>query len=91
LGHNLLESGCEASLVASDLSGIDPRLETLNLNGAETLTVGLKEDSPALNAGGSTITVDQRGVLRDDAADIGAYERVVVIRFVYLPVILRFW
>jgi CSLREA domain-containing protein len=88
-GHNLLESGCESSLVSSDLSGIDPRLETLNLNGAETLTIGLQEDSPALNAGGSTVTVDQRGVNRDSAADIGAYERVAASRIVYLPVVVR--
>ena len=88
-GHNLLESGCESSLVSSDLSGVDPGLETLNLNGAETLTVGLEEDSPALDAGGSTISVDQRGMSRDSAADIGAYERVAASRIVYLPVVVR--
>jgi CSLREA domain-containing protein len=88
-GHNLLESGCESSLVSSDLSGVDPRLETLNLNGAETLTVGLQEDSPAIDAGGSTISVDQRGMPRDSAADIGAYELVAAYRIVYLPVIVR--
>ncbi len=77
-GHNLIGSGCGSSLGGSDLAGVDPKLEMLNLNGSETSTVGLGADNPALNAGGSTVGVDQRGVARDGAADIGAFERVVV-------------
>lgn len=91
-GHNLVGSGCASSLGGSDLSGVDPKLRTLHLNGGETLTVGLAPDSPAVNAGGSTVGEDQRGAVRDGAADIGAFEVGGVVLGdvrVFLPVVER--
>lgn len=91
-GHNLIGSGCGSSLGGSDLAGVDPQLEPLALNGAETLTVALGEGSPALDVGSSDIGMDQRGAPRGGAADIGAFERGGVVPGsvrLYLPVVAR--
>jgi uncharacterized repeat protein (TIGR01451 family) len=82
LGYNLIETQQGCTLVESDLSGIDPGLEGLMDNGGPTYTHALLPGSPAINAGnpagcqGSAglLTTDQRGYLRSDRCDIGAFE-----------------
>ncbi len=53
---------------------LDP--EGLQDNGGPTKTVALQEGSPAIDAGATTLTTDQRGVSRPQgvADDIGAFE-----------------
>ena len=54
----------------------DPLLAALADNGGGNLTYALQAASPAINAGiaAAGITTDQRGVPRDGAIDIGAFE-----------------
>jgi hypothetical protein len=77
-GHNL-ERGTSCKLDGpGDLSGRDPRLADPGDNGGETPTQALLADSPAIDAGGSCPSLDQRGVTRAQGAacDIGAFEGV---------------
>ena len=67
--------------VAADQTGtvaapLDPRLGPLADNGGPTKTHALLADSPAVDAGPATApgTQDQRGLVRDALADIGAFE-----------------
>jgi hypothetical protein len=70
-----------------DKTGVDPQLGALQNNGGTTFTHSiLANGSPAMDAGNTTLTVDQRGQPREvdnlsvtnaaggDASDIGAYE-----------------
>ena len=61
---------------ATDQNNIDPKLGALADNGGPTLTHALAADSPALSAGASdaAVTTDQRGALRENPPDIGAFE-----------------
>jgi predicted outer membrane repeat protein len=54
----------------------DPRLGDLLDNGGFSFTMALDGNSPAINAGATTncSKADQRGVIRTDRCDIGAYE-----------------
>ncbi len=65
-----------------ELIDIDTVLGPLAFNGGPTLTHALLATSPAINAGSSSETNDQRGApfARDDGGgvDIGAYERQTV-------------
>ncbi|MCB0006278.1 MAG: right-handed parallel beta-helix repeat-containing protein [Anaerolineales bacterium] len=63
--------------------GLDPLLGTLAENGGWTATYALGAGSPAINGGDPAgcldpnsilLTADQRGFLRPDRCDIGAYE-----------------
>jgi hypothetical protein len=55
----------------------NPLLVALANNGGQTDTHAVAAGSPAINAGGScSTTTDQRGVAREGACDIGAYEYV---------------
>jgi hypothetical protein len=55
----------------------NPLLGSLANNGGPTDTHALAAGSPAINTGGSCSTItDQRGVVREGACDIGAYEYV---------------
>jgi VCBS repeat-containing protein/predicted outer membrane repeat protein len=76
LGNNLDSDGTAALNQSSDLSGVNPLLQPLANNGGFTQTHALASNSVALDAGSSVAapTVDQRGFVRDRAADIGAYE-----------------
>jgi hypothetical protein len=58
------------------VSTADPLLGPLRNNGGPTWTMALPVGSPAIDAGDSTVTAatDQRGVYRDAAPDIGAFE-----------------
>ncbi len=78
-GHNLVGFGNGAARfnATGDRVGVaDARLGALANNGGPTQTLALLPDSPALNAGASDLTVDQRGAMRpqNGVADIGAFE-----------------
>ncbi len=75
------------TVAASNITGVDPQLGTLQDNGGPTYTQALPASSPAIDAGMSASVVDQRGLLRPVAqgsatstaagancADIGAFE-----------------
>ncbi|MBK8021939.1 MAG: CSLREA domain-containing protein [Chloroflexi bacterium] len=93
-GYNLIENlSCTLTGdTTGSISGIDPQILTLALNGGSTQTHALAETSPARNAAnpaapGTTVgceVTDQRGVERPqgERCDIGAYESVVVEAFV---------
>ena len=73
-----LLAGCDRT--AEDQAGVDPKLGPLAANGSDngTLTHAiLARDSPAVNFGkncGSSPPEDQRGVVRYQTCDSGAYE-----------------
>jgi CSLREA domain-containing protein len=76
-GHNLRTRGsaCAGFSAAGDLVNSAPRIGTLADNGGPTETIALLGGSPAIGAAGtSSPAADQRGVARDSAPDIGAYE-----------------
>jgi filamentous hemagglutinin family protein len=76
-GHNLVGSGdAIAAFGASsnDLLGVVPFLAPLGNYGGRTQTLALLPGSPAINAGNSTLLMDQRGRTRVGAPDIGAFE-----------------
>jgi len=83
LGHNLSgDVTCYSAATVmwfgdtSDINNMDPMIGPLTNNGGPTLTHALLDGSPALGAGVASagVTVDQRGVARDNPPDIGAYE-----------------
>ncbi len=85
-GHVLMEdaAGCEISGdTTGNVLGQDQKLGPLAANGGPTATHLLASDSPAVDAGSSTLAKDQRGVIRpqdgnDDgnsAPDSGAVEK----------------
>jgi CSLREA domain-containing protein len=85
LGHNLSNDGAAGPAGsgpggyldhASDLRNTDPVLGSLQDNGGLTPTHALLNGSPAINGGEDTgdSDVDQRGYLRTDVNDIGAFE-----------------
>ncbi|MEM7346796.1 MAG: choice-of-anchor Q domain-containing protein [Chloroflexota bacterium] len=88
-GINLVEdNGCGFT------GGRDPKLGRLKNNGGPTLTHALMDCSPAIDAAGSSLATDQRGVARPEgsAADIGAFEYqpdrpfpCPVIQSIFLP------
>jgi CSLREA domain-containing protein len=61
----------------NNITSGDPRLGALQDNGGPTFTMLPAADSPAIDAGDTDLTTDQRGVLRPQgsADDIGAVER----------------
>ena len=75
-GNNLLGTGNDGLLgflLGSDLSNIaDVKLGVLTDNGGPTATHALLTGSVAIGAGATTLTVDQRGVVRT-SIDIGAF------------------
>ena len=74
--YSLIESGltCVNGTKSNNLTG-DPNLGALANNGGPTQTHGPNVGSPAINAGSTTLTKDQRGFERPDSDDIGAVER----------------
>ena len=77
LGYNIfgaVTSFTDESQQPSDIITLDPKLDPLADNGGDTQTHALQKDSPAIDAGYSTIPLDQRGEDRDSSPDIGAYE-----------------
>jgi len=83
LGFNISsDAGCNFLTEATDLTGIDPLLGSLQDNGGPTLTHALLPGSPAIDSGDndSCPAVDQRGVARPQGAgcDRGAVEAVAI-------------
>jgi hypothetical protein len=74
-GHNLEDSNTCGFTKPTDLRNRASRLRPLRNNGGRTRTHALKPSSPARDAGGNCLAVDQRGVPRPGSrCDIGAYE-----------------
>jgi hypothetical protein len=76
---SVVQGGCPASTVCTNVGSSDPKLGTLQNNGGFTKTMALGRGSAAIDAGGALTTcaaTDQRGVKRPqgEACDIGAYE-----------------
>jgi CSLREA domain-containing protein len=80
---NNLDSGASCGFTApGDLSNVDPLLGPLADNGGPTDTLALSPCSPAIDAGNSNESADQRGVARPQDGDldgsliddIGAFE-----------------
>lgn len=86
LGYNLFETPpTTGGSLPTDLVGVDPSLGPLQDNGGPTFTHALLASSPAIDAGNSTLTTDQRGFPRPvdfplanapggNGSDIGAFE-----------------
>ena len=87
-GNGCLESGGSANIL-----GEDPVLAILTDNGGPTWTHGLRERSPAVDAGRivNAPPIDQRGNSRPDglAYDIGAFEGTVPSWARFLPALLK--
>jgi beta-glucanase (GH16 family) len=77
LGNNVFTDGT-CFPVASDQIVGDALVGPLADNGGPTLTRALLAGSPAIDAGNNAVcpAIDQRGVARDTACDVGAYEFV---------------
>jgi predicted outer membrane repeat protein len=82
-GYNLIgDSRAGSGWTATDLLDRNPLLGSFGDNGGQTPTVSLLAGSPAIDAGASSLTVDQRGSYRpvdgdnngSTADDIGAFE-----------------
>ena len=78
-GYNLSSDDSSAFLSQpTDKNSTDPKLDNLKDIDGPTPTHALLPGSPAINAGSTTLTTDQRGVARDSTPDMGAYEFVNV-------------
>jgi hypothetical protein len=86
-GYNLVEDTAECTftgVTTGHVTGVDPMLDYVAFNGGFTHTAALQTGSPAIDAGYSTNSTDQRGYKRivdiagignaGNGADIGAYE-----------------
>ena len=76
-GTNIVRNPTNVTgLTATDKIGVDPKTRHASNNGGATQTHALLADSPAINAGSTTLTTDQRGIARPQygRADVGAYE-----------------
>jgi CSLREA domain-containing protein len=78
-GYNLIGNSTDSGgWILSDKQNLDPQLDPAGLqdNGGPTPTIALLSGSPAVDAGNTTLTTDQRGVSRPQgsADDIGAFE-----------------
>jgi CSLREA domain-containing protein len=80
LGHNLDSDATCGLSSATDLNGLDPRIDALASHGGPTQTHGLLLGSPAVDRGrdlgAEGVTTDQRGSVRPQGSgfDIGAFE-----------------
>ena len=77
LGNNVFTDGTCANVASDQVVG-DALLGLLADNGGPTLTHALLAGSPAIDAANTAVcpVTDQRGVARDAACDIGAFEFV---------------
>ena len=60
--------------ISASLNTADPLLGGLATNGGKTPTLSLLAGSPAIDAGGACVLVDQRDFTRVGVCDIGAFE-----------------
>ncbi|RYX83627.1 tandem-95 repeat protein [bacterium] len=75
--YNLLSGTYSGTLPGThNILGQDPKLVSSVDAGGPTSTYALAANSPAIDAGGTTLTIDQRGYTRPHgtAPDIGAFE-----------------
>ena len=99
LGQALNGTHCDvAGNTAGNQIGAVAELGPLQDNGGPTLTHALLPASPAINAGHPTvctdyntepITRDQRGGIRIDRCDMGAFEFNAFLNAAYLPTIVK--
>jgi hypothetical protein len=99
--YNLVQNttGCTLSgNLIGNITGQNPQLGALQDNGGATWTQALSSGSPAINAGNPTapgsglaacMPTDQRGWMRPNRCDIGAFEYGALMFKVYLPVVMR--
>jgi hypothetical protein len=75
-GSTGLVNGAQGNQVGTTAAPIDPKLGPLQNNGGPAPTMALPAGSPALGAGDPALlgTADQRGVTREGAVDVGAYQ-----------------
>jgi CSLREA domain-containing protein len=77
-GNNLAgkRDGSSGWVAGDKPSPVNPLLTSLANNGGPTDTCALQNGSPAINGANNSLApaTDQRGYLRPDTADIGAYE-----------------
>lgn len=75
-GYNIDSANLCGFASTGDQTNTDPTLDVLADNGGSTFTHALIAGSPAIDAGSTTLTEDQRGSVRPQgiAADIGAFE-----------------
>lgn len=86
-GNNLIgtTTGLKNDLVASDQFNIDAGLSALALNApGTTQTMALKAGSPAIGAGSNCGQSDQRGVSRQAACDVGAYQSQAIAALTHI-------
>jgi hypothetical protein len=78
LGDGSPASGVFTAAGDQMIGTASPGLGPLQSNGGPTPTMGVLLTSPALNAGNTTLTLDQRGISRPrgSAAEIGAFELI---------------
>jgi hypothetical protein len=99
-GFNLVGNPSQCSFLPTTGDRVDnhPRLGVLGDNGGPTTTHALQFGSPAINRGdpsgcrnhqGSPLNSDQRGFLRVQRCDIGAFEYQTIINEVYLPAVMK--
>ena len=94
-GHNLVQNPGNCGFtdgVNGNIVGQDPLLGALRNNGGPTRTHALLTGSPAIDAGDTDLTTDQRGQSRPagPADDIGAFEeaqlgKITVVKATYAP------
>lgn len=82
-GYNIVEDNS-----CGFVGGSDPLLGPLQDNGGDTFTHALLDGSPAIDAGDSALTSDQRGITRPQGAfdDIGSFEQLFTYD-IFLPII----
>jgi hypothetical protein len=75
-GSTGLVNGTQGNQVGTSAAPIDPKLGPLQNNGGPAPTMALLAGSPARGAGDPALlgTADQRGVTRQVAVDVGAYQ-----------------
>lgn len=99
LGFNLVGDPCSiAGSSTGNLVEVMPKLDPLADNGGATLTHALRPDSPAINAGHPSgcidfdhnfLLEDQRGGLRINRCDIGAFELNALVEKAHMPILIR--
>ena len=88
---SVVQGGCTAGNICTNIINADPKLGLLANNGGYTQTFALLSGSSAIDTGNDAtcVTTDQRGITRPQGAhcDIGSYE--VATYTLFLPLILR--